>query len=97
FRPLPDTQTRQASLTTNDISMLHTSSDSTINELQADARAGEIQAVEDRGENEETFVMLNASAPPFDNVLARQAVKYATDADSYIATLEVDPEKKTNS
>ena len=77
--------------------MMHTSSDQFINSLRAEAAAGNIQAVEDRGENEETFVMLNASAPPFDNVTARQAVAYATDADSYIAVFQVDPEKKTNS
>ena len=97
FRPIADTQTRLASLTANDISILHTSSDQFINELRTDAQAGEIQAVEDRGENEEAFVMLNASAPPFDNPVARQALKYATDVDSYIATFQVDPEKKTNS
>jgi peptide/nickel transport system substrate-binding protein len=89
FQPIPDTQTREASLAANDVSLLHTSSDQSINTLRASAQAGEIQAVEDRGENEETFVMLNASAPPFDNVLARQAVKYATDVDSYIATFQV--------
>jgi peptide/nickel transport system substrate-binding protein len=97
FRPITDVQTRQASLTTNDISMMHTSSDQFINSLRAEARAGNIQAVEDRGENEETFVMLNSSAPPFDNATARQAVAYATDVDSYIATFQVDPEKKTDS
>lgn len=97
FRPIPDTQTREASLTANDISLMHTSSDQTIRSLREQAASGEIQAVEDRGENEETFVMLNASKPPFDNPLARQAIKYATDVDTYIATFQVDPEKKTNS
>jgi ABC-type transport system substrate-binding protein len=97
FRPIPDTQTREASLTANDISMLHTSSDITINTLRSAAQAGNIQAVEDRGENEEAFIMLNASAPPFDNATARQAVKYATDVDTYITTFQIDPEKKTNS
>jgi peptide/nickel transport system substrate-binding protein len=97
FRPLPDAQTRVASLQTNDISMLHTSSDEFINQLRDQAAAGDIQAVEDRGENEEAFVMLNASAPPFDNATARQALAYATDVDSYLAAFQVDPEKRTNS
>ena len=97
FRPIPDVQTRQASLSANDISIMHTSSDQFINSLRAEAQAGEIQAVEDRGENEEAFVMLNSSTPPFDSVTARQAMAYATDVDSVIATLQVDPAKKTNS
>jgi ABC-type transport system substrate-binding protein len=97
FRPIPDVQSRVASLTANDISMLHTTSDEFINQLRAEAASGEIQAVEDRGENEETFVMLNASAAPFDNPLARQALAYATDVDTYLATFQVDPSKRTNS
>jgi peptide/nickel transport system substrate-binding protein len=97
FRPIPDVQTRQASLTANDISIMHTSSDEFINALRAEAASGQIQAVEDRGENEETFVMLNSSKPPFDNATARQALAYATDVDAYLATFQVDPEKRTNS
>ncbi len=97
FRPIPDTQTRQASLTANDISVMHTSSDETINALRAQAKSGEIQARQDRGENEETFVLLNSSKPPFDNATARQALAYATDVDSYIATFQIDPANKTNS
>lgn len=97
FRPIPDVQTREASLTTNDISMMHTSSDQFINSLRAKAKAGDIQAVEDRGENEETFVMLNSSAPPFDSATARQAMAYATDVDGYLPVFQIDPSKKTNS
>jgi len=97
FRPIPDTQSRQSSLTANDISVMHTSSDETINALRAQAKSGEIQTAQDRGENEETFVMLNSSKPPFDNATARQALAYATDVDTYIRTFQVDPENKTNS
>lgn len=97
FRPIPDVQTREASLTANDISVMHTSSDTAIVSLRAKSRAGDIQTTEDRGENEETFVMLNASKPPFDNATARQALKYATDVDTYLTTFQIDPAKKTNS
>jgi ABC-type transport system substrate-binding protein len=97
FRPIPDTQSRQASLTANDISIMHTSSDEAINQLRTEAQSGTIQAVEDRGENEETFIMLNSSKAPFDNPLARQAMAYATDVDAYMASFQVDPSKRTNS
>jgi peptide/nickel transport system substrate-binding protein len=97
FRPIPDVQTRESSLEANDISVMHTSSDPTIVSLRAQAQSGSIQAVEDRGENEETFILLNASAPPFDNATARQALAAATDTDTYLATFQIDASKKTNS
>jgi peptide/nickel transport system substrate-binding protein len=97
FRPIPDTQSRESSLTANDISIMHTSSDEAIARLRTEAQSGTIQAVEDRGENEETFIMLNSSKPPFDNATARQALAYATDVDAYMASFQVDPSKKTNS
>src|SRR4029077_17963928 len=97
FKPIPDVQTRQASLQTNDISIMHTSQDQFINSLRGLAKSGDIQTAEDRGENEEAFVMFNTSAPPFDNLTARQAVAYATDDDTWLATFDIDPSKKTNS
>ncbi len=97
FRPIPDVQTRQASLQTNDISIMHTSQDQFINSLRDLSKSGDIQTAEDRGENEEAFVMFNTSAPPFDNLTARQAVAYATDDDTWITTFGIDPSKKTNS
>jgi peptide/nickel transport system substrate-binding protein len=97
FRPIPDAQTRVASLEAGTITMMHTSSSKARTELQDLATADDIQLVEDRGENEETFVMLNTSAPPFDNVLARRAVAFATDPTSYFAVTEADPALATNS
>jgi peptide/nickel transport system substrate-binding protein len=97
FKPIPDVQTRASSLLTGDINMLQTADTLTINQLREDAAEGTIQAVEDRGENEETFVMFNTQKPPFDNVLARRAVAYATNYDAYLATFEIPAELATDS
>jgi peptide/nickel transport system substrate-binding protein len=97
FRPIPDVQTRAASLQTGDINMLQTSDTRTINQLRGRAESGSIQAVEDRGENEESFVMFNNESPPFDNVTARRAVAYATNAAGYRTTFEIPEELAANS
>jgi peptide/nickel transport system substrate-binding protein len=91
FRPIPDVQTRVSALQTGDVSMIHTTDPLTIADLKLQAEAGQIQAVEDRGENEETFIMFNTSKPPFDNVLARRAVAYAVNYDTYLSTFQIPP------
>jgi ABC-type transport system substrate-binding protein len=97
FRPIVDAQTRVASLEAGDITMMHTSSPRFQRDLSELAAAGEIQYVEDRGENEESFVMLNTEKPPFDNVLARRAVAYATPYEAYFSVTETDPSLATDS
>jgi peptide/nickel transport system substrate-binding protein len=97
FRPIVDVQTRASSLLTGDINMMQTSDTLTINDLREEAATGAIQAVEDRGENEETFVMFNTQAPPFDNVTARRAVAYATNYEAYRTTFEIDEDRAADS
>jgi peptide/nickel transport system substrate-binding protein len=38
-------------------------------------------------QGEEEFIMLNLAKPPFDNLLARQAVAHATDPETYATTI----------
>jgi peptide/nickel transport system substrate-binding protein len=97
FRPIPDVQTRSSSLLSNTINMLHTTNNVEIAALKAQAESGTIQAVEDRGENEETFIMLNSSAEPFDDVIARNAVAFATPYESYLNVFQIDPGLATDS
>jgi peptide/nickel transport system substrate-binding protein len=87
FRPLTDNAQRKRALESGQLQMFHTSDGPTIQLLRADAQAGKIQLIEDRGESEEGFVMFNTSKPPFNNVNARKAVAYATNRDDYIATV----------
>lgn len=97
FRPIIEVDARVAALKAGDITMMHTSSQRAIRQLRQEAAQGRIQVVEDRGENEETFIMLNTSVPPFDNVLARRAVAYATDTGPYFAVTQGDPSLATDS
>ncbi|MEJ5255613.1 MAG: ABC transporter substrate-binding protein [Acidimicrobiales bacterium] len=97
FRPIPDVQTRVSALESRDVNMMHTTDTLTIAQLKRKAELGEIQVVQDRGENEETFVMFNTSKPPFDNVTARRAVAYAVDYESYRNTFEIPPELAADS
>lgn len=90
FRPLPDAQARTATLVSGGIDMLHTNVPDQIISLRDAASKGAIQLVEDRGEAEEGFVMLNLAKPPFDNKTAREAVAYATDRATYSKTVNRD-------
>jgi ABC-type transport system substrate-binding protein len=88
FKPLPENSQRTAAFDSGQIQMFHTDDGPTIEKERAAAQAGNLQVVEDHGETEEGFVMLNTSAPPFDKLSARQAVAYATDRDAYVEALD---------
>ncbi len=83
FRPLPDATTRSAALRSGDVQMIHTTNPTEIEALDADARAGKVQIVFDRGEREENFFMLNTSKPPLDDIRVRQALAYATNREAF--------------
>jgi len=89
FRPIPDAQSRVAAAQTGDITMMHTNNPELIKKLRDQAQSGKLQLVEDHGESEEDFVMLNNAKPPFDNSTARQAVAYATDRDQFNSVINL--------
>ena len=88
FRPFKEAQTRSQALEAGELDMLHTSNPETIVDFREQAAAGEVQIVEDRGEGEESFIMFNLSSPPLDDVRVRQAVAFATDTDTYVASVD---------
>lgn len=52
-------------------------------DMNEDAQAGELQLyTDDTGETSETFVILNAGRPPFDNPIAREALIRAIDTET---------------
>jgi len=83
FRPIPAARSRFNAFTTGELQMMHTSSPDLIGELRAAANAGSIQLVEDRGEGEESFVLLNLEREPLDDVRVRQAIAFATDTETF--------------
>lgn len=84
FKPIADATSRANALKVGDVDMMHTSNPESIVGLRDAALRGEIQVVNDNGEQEELSVMLNNSKAPFDDVRARRAMALATDTDRYL-------------
>ena len=84
FRPIVDGSTRTSALLSGDINMMQTSSWIDINNLRAEASAGTIQLVADRGETEENFVIFNTTKAPVDDVRVRVGLAWCTDRDQYL-------------
>jgi peptide/nickel transport system substrate-binding protein len=83
FRPIVEVAQRLNALESGEINAMHTSDPDTIDELHGQADAGTVDVTETTEFGEVTYTMLNSSQPPFDNVLARQAVAYAFDFDEF--------------
>jgi peptide/nickel transport system substrate-binding protein len=85
YRPIVEVAQRVNALDSGDISAMHTSDPATIADLRGQAESGEISLTESIEFGEVSYVMLNASKPPFDNVKARQALAAAFNFDDYNA------------
>lgn len=83
FRPIPQARSRFNAFTTGELQMMHTTAPDLIAELRADAAAGDLQLVEDRGEGEESFVLLNLDVEPLNDIRVRQALALATDTETF--------------
>jgi peptide/nickel transport system substrate-binding protein len=80
FKPVPEAQTRANGLQSGDLDMIQTASPLQIADLQDEAKAGDIKVfVSDKGA-QTAYQMLNVSKAPFDDIIARQALAYAGDA-----------------
>lgn len=81
FVPVTDPDVRTQLLLEGELQALNTTNTASI---QTMAEAGEDvlqQILDDTGE--ESFVMINSAAPPFDDIRARQALTFATPRDNY--------------
>jgi len=87
FRPIVEVTQRLNALQSGEINAMHTSDADTVDEIRGLADSGEVTAVESDQFGEVSYIMLNESKPPFDNIKARQAVAYATDFDEVNAIL----------
>jgi ABC-type transport system substrate-binding protein len=79
FQPIPEVTTRFDSLVTGDIQMMYTTSSQNVVQLREAADNGELQVVEDQGENEESLVLLNTAEGILSDVRLREAIALATD------------------
>lgn len=87
FRPIVEVAQRQNALESGEINAMHTSDAETVDDLRGLVESGEINAYESEQFGEVTYVMLNESQPPFDNIKARQALAYASDFEETNAIL----------
>ena len=85
FVPIVEVAQRVNALESGDINAMHTSDPSTIADLRGIADSGDINLTESTKFGEVTYIMLNSSKPPFDNIKARQALAYAFNFDDYNA------------
>ena len=78
FRPIPDQDARLLAVQSGDLDVHHINSP-----LNAPANRERYKVVEEGSFFQTTYMMLNAAAPPFDDIRARQAVAYCTDYETY--------------
>jgi len=83
FRPIPDSDARLNAFLSGELDMLHTSAAPAVETLESEKAAGNIGLVQTLSNTEVSYLMLNASRPPFDSPVARQAVARALDRDLY--------------
>lgn len=79
FIPVSDPDTRNDLLLRGELDALQTTNPASVGDLRG--REGILNVIDDSGE--ETFVMLNAEHPPFDDIRARQALTFATPLQTY--------------
>jgi len=80
FVPVTDPDTRNDLFFNGDIDALQTTNPASVGDLQDDET---VQNVIDETANE-TFIMINSAAAPFDDIRARQALALATPRQNYI-------------
>jgi ABC-type transport system substrate-binding protein len=81
YRPIVDDDARADSVRAGDIDMAQITDATELESFKEDP--GYSVAQDLRSEEDENFVMLNTVAAPFDQLIARQALAYATDRDAY--------------
>ncbi len=82
YRPIADAAQMVNSIQGGEIDAMHTSSAESIAELRDIADSGDIQLTESDEFTETGYLMVNVAKPPFDNILARQAIAYAIDLET---------------
>jgi len=81
FKPVPDPRQRLDDLNNGTLDAIQTATPTSINDIRSNPSLNRLEY--DKGDA--LFVSLNTSKPPFDNILARQAMAYATNAPDFLA------------
>jgi ABC-type transport system substrate-binding protein len=84
FKPQPDSASRKKALEAGDVNIIHENHAQQLTVLRDEAQEGKLQYVPDRGEKEETYVLINTKQPPLDDPILRRALYYATSHQDYL-------------
>jgi peptide/nickel transport system substrate-binding protein len=92
FFPVNDSAARVDLLLGGDLDALHTTDPGSIFDLRNDDSLQNV--LDDAGE--ESFVMINSEAPPFDDIRARQALTFVTPRQNYIDLIGLGENRAAN-
>lgn len=92
FFPVNDSAARVDLLFGGDLDALHTTDPGSIFDLRNDDSL--LNVLDDSGE--ESFVMINTEAPPFDDIRARQALTFATPRQNYVDLIGLGENRAAN-
>jgi peptide/nickel transport system substrate-binding protein len=82
FDIVPDVATRSTALSSNEVDAIDVETSDALHAEGQAAQNGRVQLISNAGtESDETVMALNTATPPFDDLLARQALAYAIDQD----------------
>jgi len=95
FRPQPDVAQLVNGLQGGQFDLIHVTDGKSIDNLRTQVKSGTAKMVESTRSAEIAHTMLNASKPPFNNINARFAVIYATNADELNRVHEANVNKLT--
>ncbi|HEX4539752.1 MAG TPA: ABC transporter substrate-binding protein [Acidimicrobiales bacterium] len=87
FRPIPDPQSRENSLKSGTVDMMHSSDTQNLVDLQGDSSFVTIDDTRSVFEPDMDFVMLNTAVAPMNDIRVRQALAYAIDKKKVINTV----------
>ena len=88
YRPLVDVTTRDDSLASGTIDILHSSDVQTQQDLKGNSSVNIITDANAAGRTESHFILLNTGKPPLNDPVLRQALAYATNAKQIIDTID---------
>lgn len=88
FRPIEIPETRDDAMEGGQLQMMHTDTPLSIKKWRELAASGSYQIVEDSGEGEEGFIIINTQQEPLNDQNLRRALSYATDREGYNANVD---------
>ena len=88
FKVIVDPDSAVDAVLSGQVDEAATSIPSAVKKIDTAVTQGKLQRVEAQGQTDDAFAMTNGSAPPFNNLTARQALAAATDTDAYRASVD---------